>query len=94
MKIVERARRVRSPDDGALVSYLGRCPDDGVDVSTRGVTVFVNGLSNACFQLTPFADAALTRGRAVLEFDMRGHGCSENPRSYDTVSARSFARDA
>ena len=94
MKIVERARRVRSPDDGALVSYLGRCPDDGVDVSTRGVTVFVNGLSNACFQLTPFADAALTRGRAVLEWDMRGHGCSENPRSYDTVSARSFARDA
>ena len=91
MKIVERARRVRSPDDGALVSYLGRCPDDGVDVSTRGVTVFVNGLSNACFQLTPFADAALTHGRAVLEWDMRGHGCSENPRSYDTVSARSFA---
>ena len=81
-------------DDGALVSYLGRCPDDGVDVSTRGVPVFVNGLSNACFQLTPFADAALTRGRAVLEWDMRGHGCSENPRSYDTVSARSFAKDA
>jgi pimeloyl-ACP methyl ester carboxylesterase len=93
MNIVERARRVRSPDDdGARVWYRGRCPRDAS--STRGVTMFVNGLSNACFQLTPFADAALARGRAVVEWDMRGHGESDDPSSYATVSARSFAKDA
>jgi len=83
--------RVRASSDGALLSYNIRVPRVR---RARGVTVFINGLSNACFQLEPLADDAAARGRVVITYDMRGHGCSEDPKNYDTVNAAAFASDA
>ena len=85
--------RVRA-DDGALLSYNVRVPP-GSSTRVPGVVLYVNGLSNACFQLTPLADDACARGgRVVVTYDMRGHGMSEDPNDYDSVTATTFARDA
>jgi pimeloyl-ACP methyl ester carboxylesterase len=77
-------------EDGTLIAYRGRRPG----ARASGVTVFVNGLSNENFQLVRLADECVARGRCALEFDFRGHGCSENPRDYALVSAKAFAKDA
>ena len=87
--------RVRAVDDGALLSYNVRVPTTKTRGKARGLTLFVNGLSNACFQLEPLAEDACSHGdRIVVTYDMRGHGMSEDPKDYDSVTAASFARDA
>ena len=87
------ARTVRSPDDGARIAYVARRARGG-DASTAPVALFVNGLSNHCFQLSALASDRAARGAWALEYDFRGHGSSENPKIPSRTSAASFARDA
>ena len=54
--------------------------------------VAVNGLSNDGFQWDGLAPT-LRKDHAVLTWDYRGHGCSEDPRDLSSVSIASLADD-
>ena len=54
--------------------------------------VAVNGLSNDGFQWGGLAPT-LRKDHAVLTWDYRGHGCSEDPRDVSAVSIASLADD-
>lgn len=54
--------------------------------------VTVNGLSNDGFQWRGLMPV-LRKDHAVLSWDYRGHGCSENPRDVDAVSIVALADD-
>ena len=54
--------------------------------------VLVNGLSNDGFQWRGLLPT-LRKNHAVLSWDYRGHGCSENPRDVSAVSIASLADD-
>ncbi|CAL54851.1 unnamed product [Ostreococcus tauri] len=85
------ARRVCS-HDGALISYTAQRSADAPS-SSNPPTVFVNGLSNDCFQLKACASERAKRVWTI-EFDYRGHGESDDPKDLSTVTASSFAHDA
>jgi pimeloyl-ACP methyl ester carboxylesterase len=52
----------------------------------------VNGLSNDGFQWSGLVPT-LKKEHAVLAWDYRGHGCSEDPRDVNAVSIESLAED-
>jgi pimeloyl-ACP methyl ester carboxylesterase len=54
--------------------------------------VTVNGLSNDGFQWRGLMPT-LRKDHAVLSWDYRGHGCSENPRDTGAVSIAALAAD-
>lgn len=54
--------------------------------------ITVNGLSNDGFQWSGLMPI-LRKDHAVLSWDYRGHGCSENPRDVDAVSIPALADD-
>eukprot|EP00227_Mantoniella_beaufortii_P006399 CAMPEP_0197608534 /NCGR_PEP_ID=MMETSP1326-20131121/49275_1 /TAXON_ID=1155430 /ORGANISM="Genus nov. species nov., Strain RCC2288" /LENGTH=407 /DNA_ID=CAMNT_0043176745 /DNA_START=36 /DNA_END=1259 /DNA_ORIENTATION=- len=60
--------------------------------SKASLLVTVNGLSNDNFQWQGLMPV-LRRDHAVLSWDFRGHGCSENPRDVRAVSIASLAED-
>lgn len=88
------ARAVRAPDDGARIAYVARRARGVEAAPSAPIALFVNGLSNHCFQLSALANDRAARGAWAIEYDFRGHGSSENPKIPSRTSAVSFARDA
>ena len=62
--------------------------------SNAPLIVLCNGLTNDGFQWRPLLRWLSTRNsHAVLMFDYRGHGCSENPRDVHRLTIRALADD-
>ena len=97
-----RSRRAAAPDtavggrvqavDGTWVAYALTRPVPRPGHPKAPLLVTVNGLSNDGFQWEGLVPT-LKKEHAVLSWDYRGHGCSENPRDASKVSIESLAED-
>ena len=95
--------RARSADGAWLAWTLTRPVEIGVLSVTEGntstqtkklpVTVLVNGLSNDAFQWEGLRDATAARDRALVAWDFRGHGASDDPKDLRTVTISGVADD-
>ena len=92
--------RARSADGAWLAWTLTRSVDRGASISGNGgesiklpVTVLVNGLSNDGFQWRGLRDALLAPDRALVAWDFRGHGASDDPRDAKAVTIAGVADD-
>jgi len=83
--------RARSADGAWLAWTLTR---PVVRVSRKlPVTVLVNGLSNDGFQWFGLNDALVAPDRALVAWDFRGHGASDDARDLKTVTVAGVADD-
>ena len=78
--------------DGTWVAYALTRPVPRPGHPKAPLLVTVNGLSNDGFQWEGLVPT-LKKEHAVLSWDYRGHGCSENPRETCRVSIESLAED-
>lgn len=78
--------------DGTWVAYALTRPVPRPGHPKAPLLVTVNGLSNDGFQWEGLVPT-LKKEHAVLSWDYRGHGCSENPRDASKVSIESLAED-
>ena len=78
--------------DGTWVAYALTRPVPRPGNPKSSLLVTVNGLSNDGFQWSGLVPT-LKKEHAVLAWDYRGHGCSEDPRDVNAVSIESLAED-
>ena len=78
--------------DGTWVAYALTRPVPRPGNPKSSLLVTVNGLSNDGFQWSGLVPT-LKKEHAVLSWDYRGHGCSEDPRDVNAVSIESLAED-
>ena len=83
--------RVKSAD-GTWVAWELVRPVPRAGQPKSPLLVTVNGLSNDGFQWRGLMPT-LRKDHAVLSWDYRGHGCSEDPRDVDAVTIASLAAD-
>jgi pimeloyl-ACP methyl ester carboxylesterase len=57
------------------------------------VTVLVNGLSNDAFQWSGLNESLVAPDRALVAWDFRGHGASDDPKNLSTVTIAGVADD-
>ena len=79
-------------EDGTWISWELVRPVPRAGQAKSPLLVTVNGLSNDGYQWQGLMPV-LRKDHAVLSWDFRGHGCSENPRDVSAVSIPSLAAD-